>query len=202
MLAASIARPGATAGDPRLPPGAARQEAAVRQTTKPPAAVPRVLDLDGRRVDPLDAAAVATVLVFDRIDCPISNRYAPDLRRLHERFAPRGVRFRLVYPGRDVQPMDIRRHLKEFAYPADALRDPEFALVDLTGARVTPEAAVFRGRTLVYRGRIDDRYISPGRMRPAPRRRDLEEALEALLVGRPVPAPGGPAVGCLIDDLR
>lgn len=162
---------------------------------------PRLLDLEGRAVDPLDAGAM-TVLVFDRIDCPISNRYAPEIRRLHERFAPRGVRFRLVYPGRDVRPTLIRRHLREFGYPIDALRDPDFALVDLTGARVTPEAAVFRGRTLVYRGRIDDRYVSLGRMRPAPRRRDLEEALEALVAGRPVPPPGGPAVGCLIADLR
>jgi hypothetical protein len=38
------------------------------------------------------------VLVFVRTDCPISNRYAPELRRLQDRFAPRGMAFWLVYP--------------------------------------------------------------------------------------------------------
>ena len=44
------------------------------------------------------------VLLFIRTDCPISNRYAPDLERLYERFAPQGVEFRLVYPEPGLRP--------------------------------------------------------------------------------------------------
>ena len=40
----------------------------------------------------------AVVLLFARTDCPVSNRYAPDLQRLYEKFAPQGIDFRLVYP--------------------------------------------------------------------------------------------------------
>jgi hypothetical protein len=44
----------------------------------------RVLDLDGRPVDPLgpNPGVKATVFVFIATDCPIANRYAPDIQQL------------------------------------------------------------------------------------------------------------------------
>lgn len=57
-----------------------------------------VRDLDDRVVDPFDhPGAKALVLLFTSVDCPISNRYAPEIRRLADAFAPQGVVFRLVY---------------------------------------------------------------------------------------------------------
>jgi hypothetical protein len=163
-----------------------------------------LLDLDGRGIDPFDdPAAGAVVFVFVETDCPISNRYAPELARLHARFETAGVRFWLIHPGGGTSPNAIRQHLRAYGYPFGALQDPEFTLVDATGATVMPEAAVFdRERRLRYRGRIDDRYVSLGRVRPAPTRRDLEEALAALIAGRAIPAARTTAVGCLIADLR
>ena len=46
----------------------------------------------------LNALAI-TVLIFVSTDCPVSNRYAPEITRLLEEFSPRGVRFQLVYPN-------------------------------------------------------------------------------------------------------
>lgn len=161
-----------------------------------------VLDLDGRTADPLAGEKSATVLIFARADCPISNRYAPVLGRLHERFAPRGVAFFLVFPDPDATPAAIERHLEEYAIPFPALRDAHHALVDATGASVTPEAAVFDQRgSLVYRGRIDDRWVSFGRQRPQPTRHDVAEALDALAAGEVVELRTTPAVGCFISDL-
>jgi hypothetical protein len=166
------------------------------------------VDLDGRPADPFltgkDARAI--VLIFVRSDCPVSNRYAPDISRLARAFSARGVRFHLVYPDPDATSKEIRRHLAEYGYEIPALRDPGHALVARTGARITPEAALFR-RTrdryeMVYRGRIDDRYQALGRMRPAPTSRDLEEALAALVAGREVRLHTTPAVGCYISDLK
>jgi hypothetical protein len=67
---------------------------------------------------------------------------------------------------------------------------------------VTPEAAVFdaRGR-VVYRGRIDDRYVDFGLDRPEPTSRDLERAIQDLLAGRSVAVPRTQAVGCILADL-
>ena len=126
--------------------------------------MPGVVDLEGKPLDPLrNTGARAVVLIFIRTDCPISNRYAPEVRRLHELFAPKEVRFWLVYPDAK-EPVDaIRRHVEEFGYRCGVLRDPRHELVKTSKVKITPEAAVFvPGKGLVYHGRIDDRYVDFG----------------------------------------
>jgi hypothetical protein len=176
---------------------------------EPPArtapALVELLDLDGARRRPLeDLGTRGTVFVFARTDCPVSNRYAPELRRLHERFAPAGVTFWLVYPERAETVAGIRRHQEEFAYPFGALRDPEHGLVRMARATVTPEAAVFvagpSAPRLVYRGRIDDRYVAFGKARPAPKTRDLERVLERIVAGRLPGESTTRPIGCFISS--
>ncbi|HXI94322.1 MAG TPA: redoxin domain-containing protein [Blastocatellia bacterium] len=164
----------------------------------------RLPDLDGRQIEPLRAKdAKAIVFIFIRTDCPLSNRYAPEVRRLHDRFAKSGVRFWLVYPDPDESGEIIRKHIKEYEYRLSALRDPQHKLVKITGAQVTPEAAVFLpGGRMVYRGRIDDRYVVLGKARPVPTTRDLEQVLEAILEGKQVTNKTTAAIGCFIPDLR
>jgi hypothetical protein len=162
----------------------------------------QVRDLDGRRLPALPLGSGTLVLVFTATDCPISNRYAPELRRLRRKFAGRGVSFRLVYADPAETTEAIRTHLRAFGHGEDALRDPGHEIVRLTGATVTPEVAVLTasrgGSGLVYRGRIDDRAVDLGRIRPAPRVHDLEEVLDALVAGRVVDARTTPAIGCFI----
>ncbi len=167
----------------------------------------RLLGLDGRVVAALPRVGdPTTVFVFASTDCPISKRYAPELRRLYDGFAPAGVRFWLVYPDPDEAPAEIRRHTEEFGYGFTALRDPQHGLVRFAGVRVTPEAAVYvgaqGGARLVYRGRIDDRNVAYGRTRPAPTTRDLEDVLAALGQGKPVPTRTSTAIGCSIVSLE
>lgn len=162
----------------------------------------RLLDLNGQPVDPFQAgSAKAVVFLFVRTDCPISNRYAPEVRRLHEKFAGGGATFWLVYPDPDESVEMIRQHVKAYRYHLGVLRDPEHGLVRATGVRVTPEAAVFVGGRIVYRGRIDDRFVALGKARPAPTTHDLEMALEAILTGKPVATETTPAIGCFIPEL-
>ena len=164
-----------------------------------------VQSLSGAPVDALQAPAGtrAIVFLFTSTDCPISNRYAPEVRRIAEAFGPKGVAFRLVYPNPSEDAHAIREHMTAYSYEsiADAVRDPKLALVKFAGATVTPEAAVVVGGRVVYRGRIDDRYVDLGRERPAPTRRDLFDALTAILDGKPVPLAKTQAVGCFISDL-
>jgi hypothetical protein len=178
---------------------------AVVRPASPAPPLSRIVDLAGHEVDPLHDTARLTVFVFTRTDCPISNRYAPELRRLHDRYAARGARFWLVYPDPSESTEEIRHHQSAFGLGFDALRDDGQSLVRLTGATVTPEAAVFvreaSGPRMVYRGRIDDRAIEPGRTRVTPTRRDLAEVLEAVAAGETVPVRTTTAVGCFIPAL-
>ena len=164
--------------------------------------------LDGAAVDALSqpAASKAVVYIFTTTDCPISNRYAPEIQRLERTFAPQGVVFRLIYPGKLDTDAAIRDHVKAFAYEGPAstvqpMRDTAFALVKHTGATITPEAVVMVNGSVVYRGRIDDRYVELGVERPAATTHDLSDALTAVLAGRPVAQARTQAVGCFIADL-
>ena len=163
----------------------------------------RIESLDGQLVDPLQSSSAvkASVFLFVSVDCPVSNRYAPEVKRLHERFASQGVRFTLVYPNPAESSASIREHLSAYGYPVEALRDPKQVLVKHAQVTITPEAAVFAadGR-LVYRGRIDDRYVSLGVERPAATVHDLADALTNVLAGKPVRAPRTQAVGCYVAD--
>jgi hypothetical protein len=150
-------------------------------------------------------AAVETqisVLIFVTTECPVSNRYAPEIQRLHRDFTRQGVRFQLVYPNPSDDTAAIGRHLAEYGYPpAIAVRDPDHELVRTAQATVTPEAAVFDGRRLMYRGRIDDRFVEIGRERPAATTSDLRDALTAVLSGTAVRRSRTQAIGCYIADM-
>ena|SRR5688572_12369310 len=163
----------------------------------------RVRDLDDQLVDPFKAPAgtKAVAFLFVSVDCPISNRYAPEVQRLYARFAAEGIAFSLVYPNPVEPSAAIRRHIKDYSYPMRALRDPRHELVKIAGATITPEAAVFdpSGR-LLYRGRIDDRYVSLGLERPVATRQDLGEALSDIIAGKPPRQATTQAVGCFIAD--
>lgn len=160
-------------------------------------------DLDGKPVEVFETSGTnGVVLLFTSVDCPIANRYAPEVRRIWERFHERKVSFWLVYADRDTTTEAIRKHLKEYQYPLAALRDPQHALVKQARATRTPECAVFDpSGKLVYHGRIDDRYVAFGKMRPKPTTHDLEDAIEAVLQRRAPKASFVPAIGCNIPDL-
>jgi hypothetical protein len=161
-----------------------------------------VVDLDGKSADPLrHANGKIVVLLFVRTDCPISNRYAPAIQEMSARYGARTA-FYLVYPIKSETPEQIRKHLSEFGYHLEALRDPELALVRSSQVHITPEAAVFAsdGR-LVYHGRIDDWFEDFGRARPAPTTHELSEAIEAAIDRKNFAKATAPAVGCFIPGV-
>jgi hypothetical protein len=164
---------------------------------------PRPIDLAGNPVQVFDIhRSKPTVLIFVRTDCPISNRYAPELRRLYGEFSSHAA-FWLVYADRTESADVIHKHMAAYGYAFGALRDPEHALVRQAKARVTPEAAVFSARgQLLYHGRIDNRYVDFGKAMAQPTRRDLEEALQAVLAGKPVNVASTPAIGCFLSDIE
>ena len=155
-------------------------------------------------VDPFQTTdRQATVFIFIRTDCPISNRYAPAIQKLDREFGAQGVSFWLVYVDPRQSLAEVRQNFTSYGYHLHAVLDPKHTLVRLAGAQVTPEASVFssQGR-LVYHGRIDNSYVDIGQRLPAPTENDLELTLNAVLAGRPVPQKTTRAVGCYISDLE
>ena len=86
-------------------------------------------------------------------------------------------------------------------HTCEAVIDHARRAVALSGATVTPEAAVWaEGSGLVYRGRIDDLYVDFGKQRVEPSQRDLREVLDAILSGEIPPFRSTKAIGCYIEE--
>ena len=167
------------------------------------AAVSGTLDLEGKPVDPFAPAAKVRVFIFVRRDCPVSNRYAPELKRLSDEFAPRGAVFSIVYADPDETSENIRRHLGQYGFPGAVIRDPTHALARRAKATVSPEAAVFSATgKLLYHGRIDNRFVELGKAMASPTRHDLEDAIGAALDDKPQPEASAPAIGCYLADVE
>lgn len=161
-----------------------------------------VADVDGKMHRPLAAdGQAATVLFFVLHDCPLANSYAPEISRIAQEYAARGVRSFVVYGEADLPPADAGKHAREYGFRCPALLDPAHALARAAGATVSPEAAVFSAKgALLYRGRIDDRAASLGVHRAEPRQRDLRTALDTILAGKPVPERFTKAIGCYLPQ--
>jgi len=149
------------------------------------------------------AGARAVVIFFMTTDCPLSNGYVPEMNRIEQDYASRGVRFYAVQGDTTIADDEVRRHARDFAYRFPVLLDPQQVLSQHTGATVTPEAAVLSpAGEVLYLGRIDNRIEDWGKVRYQPTVFDLREALGAVLAGRPVPHPRTRAFGCSITKVH
>jgi hypothetical protein len=163
-------------------------------------------DSDGHDVTSLAVPGTQYVAaIFVATDCPISNRYLPEIASLSRAFAPRGVRLWLVYPNPgDTLPV-VRTHQSQYPVTASLpqLIAPDPRFLAHAHVHVTPEAAIFRAdavmnQAVLWHGRIDDRYLSFGTQRPTATRHDLADALNAALAGRQPAPPAAPPIGCAI----
>jgi hypothetical protein len=161
-----------------------------------------LVDIDGVPHGTLasPAAGKYTALIFVRTDCPVSNQYAPEIKRICAEYEPKGMQCLLVYADAYDTVEAIRRHRADFGYTMPAIRDPAHALVARAGATITPEVAVFtKDAALAYSGRIDNLYSELGKPRQQVTEHDLRDALDDLIAGHAVRTPRTPATGCFIE---
>ncbi len=144
----------------------------------------------------------AFVVVFVGTECPLANLYVPTLVDLHKEYAPRGVQVLAINSNVQDSFVRVSAHAQERDVPFPALKDFDHKVADAFGARRTPEAFLLdAGRVIRYHGRIDDQY-GIGHRRAKPSRRDLKEALDELLAGKPVSTPRTEVSGCRIARVK
>jgi thiol-disulfide isomerase/thioredoxin len=161
----------------------------------------QVRDVDGKPWSLLAPAGNQLDLVlFLATDCPISNRYLPEIKRTCEEYSSRGVRCFAVYP--DGNDAEVIRHRQEYGVPPTipSIVDRDRVLVRTVAPKVTPEAAIYSQAGRLYRGRIDDFYIDVGRSRREATRHDVRLALDAALRGKAIEPSETEAIGCTIVE--
>lgn len=145
----------------------------------------------------------AILLFFVTTDCPVANSYVPEMNRIRDAYAPRGVLVYAVQADTTTAVAEVARYAKDYRYGFPLLIDPHQALVNLTGATVTPEAVVLSpdGKVL-YHGRIDNRVEDFGKQRLQATEQDVREALDEVLAGKPVARPATKSIGCAINRVK
>lgn len=142
-----------------------------------------------------------TVLMFICNHCPFVKHVQAELVRLANDYQERGVSFAAI-SSNDVAayPADSPEKMKEEAenagYPFPYLYDETQEVARAYQAACTPDFFVYDANLrLVYRGQLDD--SRPGTDIPVTGR-DLREALDLLLAGKPAPVDQKPSLGCNI----
>jgi peroxiredoxin len=146
------------------------------------------------------AGAKALAVVFTCNHCPYAQAYEGRFNALQAELGPKGFQLLAInsndgvqYPEDDYEAMVLRAQEKDFQFPY--LWDEDQSIAKAYGAVRTPHVFLFdAARKLAYVGRIDDSWNAPEKVS----RRELAEAIEDILDGKPVRTPETFAVGCTI----
>lgn len=142
------------------------------------------------------------VVCFLGAECPMARAYGSRLNELTNEFKNRGVQIIGVNSNRQDSPADVREYAASLKLEFPVIKDKDNVIADRFGAIRTPEVFVLDSQLNVkYHGRIDDQY-TPGTIRHAALRNDLQIALEEMLAGKPVSTSTTKVTGCLIGKVK
>lgn len=150
------------------------------------------------------AGGKALVVIFMCNHCPYVQACWDRLIALQREFGPRGVQLIGINSNDDAQYSEdnfenMKKYAAEHGQNFPYLRDTSQEVAKAYGAVCTPDIFVYQtepqqGYGLAYHGRIDDNWKEPAKVT----RRELAEALEAILTGKKPPQEQNPSMGCSI----
>ena len=134
------------------------------------------------------------VFVFLSAECPVAQRYAMRLKRMHKEYHQRHITIVGVYSNENDSVEDVQAYLKRAEYPFPIVKDAKGSLARYIGATMTPQAHLIDAtKVLRYRGPIDD-----NRYETRVKHNYLKDAIIAVLSGKEVRIKEVPAFGCTI----
>ena len=144
----------------------------------------------------------AVVVVFLGTECPLAKLYGPRLAELAAEYEPKGVAFVGIDANQQDSLLEIGHYVRVHKIDFPVLKDTVGKVADQFGATRTPEAFVLDGDgNVLYHGRIDDQF-GIGYQRTTEVKRDLANALDEVLAGKPVTTPATEPVGCYIGRAK
>lgn len=164
----------------------------------------KLKNVDGRLVSLSDYRnGKGVILVFTANHCPFSKAYEERIMALDRKYAVAGFPVIAIQPNDPAaysedsfENMKIRAQEKNYSFPY--LSDESQTVTHVFGATRTPEVFILKRSgdrfTIEYTGSIDDSPQIPSDVR----RRYVEDAVNNLLLGRPVVLTTTKAIGCAI----
>ena len=132
-------------------------------------------------------------------DCPICNYMGASLSAAASDHS-KTISFFAVFPLKESSVATTnafkKRHRME---QYKTVLDKKQMLAKKLGATVTPEVVITNSSDeILYRGRINDGYLSPGRRKHEAISNDLDNSIRKAIAGEFIPQPWKPAIGCYI----
>jgi peroxiredoxin/mono/diheme cytochrome c family protein len=141
----------------------------------------------------------AFVVVFVDTECPVAALYTPGLIEWQRKYGDQGVQFLAIDSSKQDAFVSVSAFAQERNVPFPVLKDFDQQVADAFGVRRTPEAFLLDAQRVIrYHGRIDDQYMV-GVSRDKPTSRDLLQALDELLAGKPIANTSTEVSGCPIE---
>lgn len=162
----------------------------------------RLKNVDGKMVALSDYKAnKGVIVIFDCNTCPYSKAYNARILALNKKFAPKGFPVVAINanapdlsPGDSFEEMQARAKKNKYDFPY--LVDETQAVAKAFGATNTPHVFVLTNKdnafSVAYIGAIDNN----SRNASDADKKYVEEAVEALLAGKPVATTKTKAIGC------
>ena len=148
----------------------------------------------------VDDKTSGTVFIFLFTDCPASQNYTLLINDLVKKYQKNTINFAIVFPGDFSSENEIQSFVKTYHLTTPILIDQSFKLTKFLNATVAPESFVLnKYNKIIYSGRIDDQYFSPGRKRQVITSHDLDAAISNLVSGKIQLVQTTKAIGCIIN---
>ncbi len=161
----------------------------------------KMKNIDGKEVSIADVkGANGTLVVFSCNHCPWAKAWEQRIVDLGNALSPKGIGVLMINSNDPAAYAEDRFEVMVERSKARGIRFPY--VVDATsgvarafGASHTPEIFLFDAKDrLVYTGALDDNSENP----TAVKQRYAQEAITAMLAGRPVAVPKTKSIGCSI----
>jgi len=146
-----------------------------------------------------DPHTKAIVLFVQGNGCPLVRKRIPQLKRLRDAYASKGVLFWMLNPNAQDTRSEVAQEASEFGIDLPILLDPMQLVAQALKVTRTAEAIVIEPNSwrIRYRGAIDDR-LSFEKEKPDAEQEYLKDALDALLAGNPIKTELTAAPGCVV----
>lgn len=139
------------------------------------------------------------LIVFMAPECPICRYYTPLLKSLKATTLQRQGFLVLAFTTGDSSSVAQFERVYQTGWRLLWGKQAK-ELANLYQASVTPELVVLNvNNELLYRGRVNEAFVSPGRRRPIIRVSEIDSFSKAIQENKEIKMPFQPAIGCLMN---
>lgn len=133
-------------------------------------------------------------------ECVICQSYSNKMNKIASEYDSFFV-FKAIFPSFISKPESIKKYLTDYNISLPFKTDYYKELTKKLGVTVTPEVVIFHPETnnILYRGRIDNEFVTVGRRRRSGISEDLIQALNQVKSGKNPDPAIVPSIGCLIN---